>query len=106
MTIWICFITKSVLYEDLVANWPNRLFHLALSLAEHTLLAHIVASLLLIFRGRRMFEAMPVTIAGKLLLLIQAAPSCKCGGKCETLQFFTKELDRLVREADWVEETR
>ena len=53
-----------------------------------------------------MAEAIPVGVAGKLLLLIEAAPSCKCGPDCETFHFFEEELRRLVQENDWVEEER
>lgn len=43
-----------------------------------------------------------LTIAGKLLLLVEAAPRCKCGGNCETLQFLAKTLtERKVREDGW-----
>lgn len=43
-----------------------------------------------------------LTVAGKLLLLVEAAPRCKCGGNCETLQFLSSELLQLqVKEAGW-----
>ena len=43
-----------------------------------------------------------LTVAGKLLLLVEGAPRCKCGGNCETLQFLSKELLQLqVKESGW-----
>ncbi|MGD0175836.1 MAG: hypothetical protein ABSC50_03305 [Candidatus Bathyarchaeia archaeon] len=40
-----------------------------------------------------------LTVAGKLLLLVEAAPRCKCGGNCKALQFLAKTLtERKVRE--------
>jgi len=43
-----------------------------------------------------------LTVAGRLLLLVEAAPRCKCGGNCETLQFLAKTLtERKVREDGW-----
>jgi hypothetical protein len=43
-----------------------------------------------------------LTSAGKLLLLVEAAPRCRCGGNCETLQFLARELLQLqVKEAGW-----
>jgi glutathione peroxidase-family protein len=43
-----------------------------------------------------------LTVAGKLLLLVEAAPRCKCGGNCETLQFLANKLtERKVREGGW-----
>jgi hypothetical protein len=47
-----------------------------------------------------MVESEPLTVAGKLLLLLEAAPRCACGGNCATLQFLATELQRQsVKEA-------
>jgi hypothetical protein len=47
-------------------------------------------------------EALPVKIAGKILLLIQAAPRCECKD-CAALRFFADQLTTLVNQAVWVE---
>ena len=40
-----------------------------------------------------MFEdADQLTPMGKLLVLVDHAPRCRCGGNCETLQYLAKEL--------------
>ena len=36
-----------------------------------------------------------LTFAGELLLLIEAAPRCNCGGNCETLKFLVEQLPNL-----------
>jgi hypothetical protein len=33
-----------------------------------------------------------LTPMGKLLVLVDHAPRCRCGGNCETLQYLAKEL--------------
>jgi hypothetical protein len=43
------------------------------------------------------YELLP--IAGKLLLMIDDAPRCKCGENCETRQYMTEKFTELkVRE--------
>ena len=37
-----------------------------------------------------------LTFAGELLLLIEAAPRCNCGGNCETLKFLVEQLQNPV----------
>ena len=54
------------------------------------------------FKGSTLAADSNLTVAGKLLLLVEAAPRCKCGGNCETLQFLSRELLQLqVKEAGW-----
>jgi hypothetical protein len=49
-------------------------------------------------------EVLPMSVAGKLILLVKSAPVCRCGDDCEVRKFFTAELERLVDENDWIEE--
>ena len=37
-------------------------------------------------------DADQLTPMGKLLVLVDHAPRCRCGGNCETLQYLAKEL--------------
>jgi hypothetical protein len=43
-----------------------------------------------------------LTAMGKLLVLFDNAPRCRCGGDCETLKFFAKKLIEANSHEQWL----
>lgn len=37
-------------------------------------------------------DELRLTFRGQLLILVESAPRCKCGGDCETLQYLTDKV--------------
>ncbi len=47
-------------------------------------------------------EEEQLTPLGRLLVLVDGAPRCSCGGNCETLQFLVKRLIEAESHEQWL----